>query len=417
MQEALQLSLGYDDQLDPVGAAPGAVWPGAYSRCPRPVVDFPLKGVRGRVFVCLCIPHVAGAAPAGAPAGWPAGLTADHLHGYLCGAIAPTCMKKLSAGVRVNSTDFFGGRGVALDGSNIFDNVGLLGAVAGICRWADDDALTGRSEAGPRANPFRQDAPAMSPPSPQVTSPASPCSPRSPRSPHSPACSPFAKSCGVPHTRRLPYCSPGEWCWSCCGAGEEGAAGCALQKALRRSPPVLLQPALPRAAAAAPGVRLSPDPPGDATAADYASVPGVGYRVVTAACEPRVGGVECVAFELLVEQCGPAAHGEHITVGVATAAWVAEHGDVCHDYLGGSEGSIGWWSESDLVAGMGRRERTRELGGLAAGSGRRARYRSGDAVGIVVDCLNKEITFFSARVPACVVKLPGVLGVEPVLPA
>eukprot|EP01062_Namystynia_karyoxenos_P059133 TRINITY_DN50565_c0_g1_i1.p1 TRINITY_DN50565_c0_g1~~TRINITY_DN50565_c0_g1_i1.p1 ORF type:complete len:922 (+),score=210.35 TRINITY_DN50565_c0_g1_i1:81-2768(+) len=209
------------------------------------------------------------------------------------------------------------------------------------------------------------------------------------------------------------YCAPGSFCWTCCGSLEEMGSGCTLQKALRQSKPTFIQPTWQVFPPECQSLRLTPDPPEVANLDFDAPRRGQAYRLLSVAAGQSFSGNDCVYWEVLIESCGPALQGDYITVGIVSETWLqtAALTGKCYEFLGDSM-SLGWWSEYDLVSGMGRRDRTRELS-----SGKRARYHAGDTVGVLIDCLNKEVNFFVGRQHACTVKLPAVLGRVPVSPA
>eukprot|EP01065_Artemidia_motanka_P048441 TRINITY_DN7795_c0_g2_i1.p1 TRINITY_DN7795_c0_g2~~TRINITY_DN7795_c0_g2_i1.p1 ORF type:complete len:981 (+),score=279.86 TRINITY_DN7795_c0_g2_i1:265-2943(+) len=209
------------------------------------------------------------------------------------------------------------------------------------------------------------------------------------------------------------FCAPGGFCWSCCGATEQVAQGCTLQKALRLAVPQFLQPTWAAPPPWAPGLKLSPQLQ-PVTAEFAAAARPTTYRTYTLVADCCFDRGDCAAFEFQIEACGPASRGEYIIVGLmadAGRAGAAATSQSCFEYLGGGN-SLGWWSESSLIVGMGRREAS-----LKGVSGHRLKYSAGDTIAVMVDCVNKEVVFFHGRQVAAVVKLPTVLGRQAVRPA
>ncbi|KAJ9469751.1 hypothetical protein DIPPA_06215 [Diplonema papillatum] len=210
-----------------------------------------------------------------------------------------------------------------------------------------------------------------------------------------------------------PFCAPSLSCWNCCGQLSGTAAGCTPAEPYQVPQLVMVQPTV---LLEAPGLASVPLKGNE----EKTSVECSGHSqhaCTTVVCDPvmhgdDVGGEVAYGFEMSIDVGGVAsAQGKYITVGLVDDEWwqeVPAH-EAASRYLGGLH-SIGWWSGTQVITGMNKRQATR----LVQPEDRFLSFTQGDCIGMLVDGCNRELVFFVNRKLASVVRLPAVLGRKPV---
>ena len=217
------------------------------------------------------------------------------------------------------------------------------------------------------------------------------------------------------------YCIPNSGCYDCCGEEDRDSMGCYYQKVYLPTTQLaeLFQPtAMEEQLNKINSLRIS----NDLTAFECSMSPT--SDVFTIVCNPGITtnlsrSSTSFQFEVTVDGMSQCSR-DFLNVGIVDEDWLSlpenckiqGTSGIYSSFLGGYH-SLGWWSNSGLISGMGRRERTQ----IDPSTGCAVRYRSGDSVTVLIDMANKEVVFFANRVLAAIIRLPAVLSNSVVFPA